>query len=78
MKSFLLIVRCVLEGLLGLYMMLATLAELPKAAFALHSNIAYACGMLGGAFILGVLGFYIFRDAVRVGGKIRKKPELSN
>lgn len=79
MKPLLLAVRCGIEGILGAYMMLAAIAELPKAISSLRGsyNIAYTCGMLGGAFIVGVFGYYIFRDAVRTGRRIRKKPEIS-
>jgi hypothetical protein len=81
MKSFWLAVRCGLEGILGAYMMVAFVAEAPKAIINLilrgSYNIAYTFGALAGVFVLGVLGYYIFRDAVRVGRRVRTKPEIS-
>ncbi len=70
-------VRCVLEGLLGALMMLSTLAGV--AISLLNSyGIAYTLVSLAGCFILGALGFYMFRDAIRVGRRLRYKPEINS
>jgi hypothetical protein len=77
MKSLVLVLRCALEGLLGASMMLATLAGI--AISLLNSyGVAYTLVSLTGSFILGALGFYMFRDAIRVGRRLRSKPEINS
>jgi len=74
MKTALLAIRCGLEGVLGFLLMLVVLVDLPKAIISLQGaeNKAYACGMVLGTLIMGCLGYYIFRDAIKVGRRIRK------
>jgi len=73
MRKTLSVLRIVIEGLLGLFFMLAVLAQLPRYVGALASSLAYALGGLAGSLILGVLGYYLIRDAMRVAERVRSK-----
>jgi len=72
------VVRCAVEGILGLYLMAyALLLGLPKGIAAiLHHNIAYGLGTLAGVLIVGTLSSYLLRDAIRVGSRLRSKSNL--
>jgi hypothetical protein len=80
MKTFLLVLRCGLEGIIGLYMMVVTplayLVAIIRGLF-MPGARAYALGMLVGVSIFCYLGYLVFRDALRVGRRIRTKPQTN-
>jgi hypothetical protein len=71
-----LVVRCLFEGLLGLFLLLGAVAQLPKFLFMLRNefNVAYLLGSVTGLLILAILGFLLCRDSLRVFRRIRPTP----
>jgi hypothetical protein len=63
-----LVVRCLFEGLLGPFLLLGAVAQLPKILLTLHGefNVAYFLGTLTGFVILAIFGFFFCRDSLRV------------
>ncbi len=74
MKKVILVLRCAFEGLLGFIMVLGAIVQLPKFIGELRSESfsgAYTAGVAFGLVMLLVLGFFLCRDALRVGRRIR-------
>jgi hypothetical protein len=76
MNKPMLVVRCLFEGLLGLFLLLGAVAQLPKFLFMLRNefNVAYLLGSVTGLLILAILGFLLCRDSLRVFRRIRPTP----
>jgi hypothetical protein len=61
-------------------MMLAAFSEIPKSIMMLRNGYqaAYYLGAFVGIVLLSGFGFFIFRDGMRVGGRIRSKAATSS
>ena len=73
MKTPWLVFRLIFEGVVGFFMLFSPIAQLPTILRDLRQgNHAGLAGTLIGVGIMVILGFYVFRDAVRVMKRIRK------
>lgn len=70
MRKFLLAFRMVAEGIVGLFVLLTIPISLMKALTA-RAGVAYLLGELGGMILMLLLGVWLVKDAVRVGGRLR-------
>ena len=78
MKTPWLIFRLIFEGVVGFFMLFSPIAQLPIILGDLRqANYAGLAGTLLGVVIMVILGFYVFRDAVRIMKRIRQKPDIS-
>ncbi len=78
MNKALLIVRCILEVILGGFMLLGVVAQIPQLnaphLTPMAQNIARTLGQFTGMLLLGTLGYCVLRDGLRVGARIKSKP----
>ena len=69
--------RCALEVLLGGFMLLGAVAQIPQLishVSRIDQAIARTLGQAGGMLILGMLGYFCFMDGWKVGRRIGSKP----
>jgi hypothetical protein len=84
MKTFLLVMRCGLEGILGVLLILVFLSDIPKSIIGVirlfgaengKTSVAEVSGMVIGMFIMGFFGYLAIRDAIKIGRRIQTKPQ---
>ena len=84
MKTFLLTMRCGLEGILGGLLILLYLIDIPQTIVGVirllgaesgKPSVAFVSGMVIGTLTAGFLGYESIRDAIKVGRRIQSKPQ---
>jgi hypothetical protein len=71
MRTALLWARWALEGLLGLFLLMGALSDIPRIIDSLHEGVLNLLGLLAGGVVLAYLGYWLVNDAFHLYIRLR-------